>query len=838
MVWQGFGRRDERVSLVLAAAMGAMAFGAEAPAAAHARMQASQLAAEVRSYAIPAGTVGMALNRLAEENGVQMVFLAGLTRDVRTGGLKGDYTLGAALDALLAGTGLSYRLADDEREVFIVLAQNDAVRNDTSGAEALPPIDIGAARPQAQAGRDVGSGTKGGIGYSVPRAASATKTDTPIKETPVSIQVVPRDVIEDQKAYRVQDALENVSGVQPRGSLGGYRERYIVRGFSSGENFYRNGLRVTTSGFTSNFETASLDRIDVVKGGGSVLYGRGEPSGSILFWTKTPRDHAFYSFEQDFGSYGYYRTNWDFGAPLDDDGSLAYRFSGAYADTKSFRDFGQSQNFVFYPTLRWRPTQDTEINLGLEVANQDFRADYGVVALGNLPAPIPISRSLGEPIDPNDNNRTVNLDFSVKHQIDESWTITNRFLASFRHSDNVDIAPLGHGSGVGSLNPDLVTLDRQAAKQYFDQASYSTNLDLVGKFETFGARHTTLVGVDYFNDDSVYLSGGTSSIGIRYPINIYFPVYGRTPAAFGAPTQFFDDTKESWFGVYFQDQITLWDRVHILGGGRQDWVDVWNTNLRTNSVRKQTVGAFSPRVGLLIDLAPWLSAYANWSETFGANNGRDASGNQLAPQTGQQYEFGFKGQTEDGALQATLALFDVKKQNIPTRDLRFPFSNVQALIGEIHSRGVEFDLSGRIVEGLDAIVAFAYTDARLEVDGGGNQGHRVQGVPATSGRLWLKYEFPKDSLLSGFTIGGGPYVVSNRAGNNANDFSLPGFARLDLMASYRTTLWNVPVTAQLNVKNALNQRYYESADTSNASPRVSIAPGQPLTFIGSIRVQF
>jgi iron complex outermembrane receptor protein len=828
-------------SMVAAAAIGAAFTGAGVShSPARAAISPQERTGAVQLYRIPAGSMAAALNVIADENDLHVLYDARLTDGLKTPGLTGAYSVREALGALLDGTRLTYVFSHDGHSVSIVLAQADnGMRNDASGAEALPPIDVGAARPQPQARGDAGSGTKGAIGYSVSRASSATKTDTPIKETPVSIQVVSREVIEDQKAYRVQDALENVSGVQPRGSLGGYRERYIVRGFSVGENFYRNGLRVTSSGFTSNFETAALDRIDVVKGGGSVLFGRGEPSGSIIFTTKTPRDRAFYRFEQDFGSYGYYRTNWDFGAPLDDDGTLAYRFAGAYTDTKSFREFGQSQNFVFYPTLRWRPTQHTEINLGLEVANQDFRADYGVPALGNVPAPIPISRWLGDPNDPMDNNRTVNLDFSIKHQINESWSVTNRFLASFRHSNNVDIAPLGHGTGVGTLNADLMTLDRQASFQYIDQSSYSTNLDLLGKFETFGAKHTTLVGVDYFNDDAPYRSGGSASLGALYPINIYAPAYGLSSAIYGAvPTKYFSDSKESWFGVYFQDQITLWDRVHIMGGGRQDWVDVWDTNLLNGSVKKQTVGAFSPRVGLLVDLAPWLSAYANWSETFGANNGRDANGNQLAPQTGEQYEFGFKGQTEDGALQATLALFDVKKQNISTRDLRYPNSNVQALIGQIHSRGVEFDLSGRIVEGLDAILAFAYTDARIETDGGGNQGHRVQGVPATSGRLWLKYEFPSDSVLSGFAIGGGPYVASNRAGNNANDFSLPGFARLDLMASYRTTLWNVPVTAQLNVKNALNQRYYESSDTSNASPRVSIAPGQPLTFIGSIKVQF
>jgi iron complex outermembrane receptor protein len=688
----------------------------------------------VKSYRIRPGSMAAALNDLADANGLHVLFDADLALGLRTKGLKGRHSLRAALDRLLAGTNLTYRLSDNRRTVLITLAQAATGTQTDARPVTLPTIDVNATQQ----------------GYTVTNSSSGTKTNTPIFQTPVSIQVVPAEVIEDQKAFRVQDALENVSGVQPRGSLGGFRERYIVRGFNVQENFYRNGLRVTSSGFTSNFQTADIDRIEVMKGGGSVLYGRGEPSGSILFWTKLPTNRPLYWLEQNFGSFGYYRTQWDVGAPVTPDGSFAYRFSGAYTNSQSFRDFGKSNSIVVYPSFMWRLTPSTEVTLGIEYVNQNFLADYGIPALGNLPAPVPISRSFQDPSDPIDNNNNVNVDYALKHQINDTWTVVNRFLASFRQSNNIDIAPFVSGNDVGSLNPNAFILNRQATTQHFEQASYATNLDFLGNFNIFDTKHQALVGLDYFNDQATYYFGVSRfTPGGIFPINIYAPIYGLSPAIFNnVPAQGNSDTLENWFGVYFQDQITIWDKLHIMGGGRQDWVEVKGLQYLTNTPpTQQNVSAFSPRVGALYELFPWLAVYGNWSQTFGANNGLDANGRTLAPQTGEEYEVGLKGQSIDQRLQATLAFYNITKQNVSTPDLRFPGGNVNALIGEVRSRGAELDIAGRIMDGLDAIVAFAYTDALILVDGSGNQG-----TSPPTGCTYVRTTLARVQFSNGFVL--------------------------------------------------------------------------------------
>ncbi|HPV84276.1 MAG TPA: TonB-dependent receptor plug domain-containing protein, partial [Nitrospira sp.] len=192
--------------------------------------------------------------------------------------------------------------------------------------------------------------------YSVSNTTTATKTDTPIHETPASIQVVPRQVIEDQKTPRMKDALENVSGVRPNQSIGS-GNRFIIRGFPDLGKTYRNGLLATSpSGFPFEMDTANIESIEVLKGPASILYGRIEPGGMINVNTKRPLDTPHGALEQQFGSYNFYRTLWDVGGAITDSKSLSVRFAGGYQNSGSFRDFNFIDRKVFNPSVTWRPT--------------------------------------------------------------------------------------------------------------------------------------------------------------------------------------------------------------------------------------------------------------------------------------------------------------------------------------------------------------------------------------------------------------------------------------------------------------------------------------------------
>lgn len=263
--------------------------------------------------------------------------------------------------------------------------------------------------------------------YTVTNSSTATKTDTPIMDTPTSLQIVPRAVMDDQKVTRITDALENVSGVRAQPSLG-FGNMFIIRGFHN-DNIYRNGLRANNI-FPQEYDTANLQSIEVLKGPAH-LYGRTEPGGLISLTTKKPLDIPYYSLEQRFGSYDLYRTEWDATGPVTSDKSLLYRFTGSYQNNNSFRDFDFTDRMLFAPSVTWRPTEATDATLELQVNNQDFMADFGIPVIGKRPAAIPISRSLGDPNTPASNLNQVQLSSLLNHRFNEDWAIHSRFLASF-----------------------------------------------------------------------------------------------------------------------------------------------------------------------------------------------------------------------------------------------------------------------------------------------------------------------------------------------------------------------------------------------------------------------
>jgi iron complex outermembrane receptor protein len=866
MARKGFGRRDERVSLVLAAAMGAMAFGAEAPAAAHARMQASQLAAEVRSYQIPAGTVGMALNRLAEENGVQMVFLAGLTRNARTSGLKGEYTLGAALDELLAGTGLGYRLADDEREVFIVLAQNGAVRSDASGAEALPPIDVGAERaPGAKPmGRGPGRADPSKeTGYARTTSFGATKTDTPLIDTPMAVQIVPHEVIEDQQALTTREAVRGISGVQPTDN---YYERFYIRGFNSGYGLnHRNSLRM--EGTIGLEDIAFTDRIEVIKGPASMLYGRIEPGGMVNVVTKRPLEDFRASLEQQAGSFGLARTVADVTGPIDAEKTVLYRLMGVYDHADSFTNHDHRDNGAGALFLTFKPAQNVEFNVQFEHYERRQTTPQGS---GSVPVHLKYDQN-GQPlVIPGYNDRPLYLPRSfsaadptmwnnfphVEHRtlyyydwtwrFDEKWKLTNRFHYVDINETQSELANYGGFDG-GFISRNFYYQPRR-------RGVLSTNLDLAGEFETGFLTHKTLVGADWYKYQDDWFGYCCSADGLIPPLNVYAPGAG---GYFGGLLGYyanvgrrsaFELRKWSDLGFYAQDQISFWDdRIHLLLGGRWDKA--------TSSISKTIgdeyakcfpyctgypmgsypeKGRLSPRAGLLFKLDEDTSIYGSYVRSFGANGYAGyspADKRMVAPEVGVQWEIGLKRQWFDGRLSASIALFDLTKKNLTQPNPQQPASVLT--VGEVKSRGVELDVSGQVTENLSLIGSYTFDVVKITDDANRSMvGKRYFGAAPNFGSLWAKWDTAPGSA-QGWELGAGVYATDERWGDNINSWKLPSYARFDAMAAYRLPIDGHKVTLRINVKNIGDQRYFEFADGYGFAYY-----GQPRTVIGSVNFQW
>ncbi len=548
--------------------------------------------------------------------------------------------------------------------------------------------------------------------------------------------------------------------------------------------------------------------------------------------------------EQRFGSYDFYRTEWDATDAITQDKSVSYRFTGAYQNNKSFRDFNFNDRVLVNPSLTWRPSAATEMSLEVEALYEDYRVDRGLFAIGNRPVPIPVTRSFIDSSDPVDTNAKVNLGFNLTHAFNDNWTLRNRFLYSYVYVKNTPVKPANAFTVEQFFDPSKGnrTYSRNIFSQTSNNETYTTNLDLAGKFDLWGVSHQPLVGFDYLRALGTYeFYGNYQDPTPGLEIDIYKPVYGIDPSFYAKALATLSDGganhylfRDNWYGMYFQDHITLWDKLHILGGGRYDWATTGLGIGNSSSAAEAALPSrkdegFSPRVGILYQPWTWASIYGNWTTSFGANNGSE-KGIPIDPEIGEQFEAGVKTELFDRRLTTTLAYYHLTKQNI--KDLDFITGKLASFvaIGEARSQGIELDMTGQITDELSIIGNYAFTDARITQDVHELQGNRLNNFPEHSGSLWLKYDIHHYKPLNDLSFGLGVFAAGQRQGDNDKTFALLGYFRLDAFASYAYQLGNSRLITQFNIRNLLDKTYYESTDPfQNAPPRVGIYLGAPLT---------
>ncbi|MEQ1635734.1 MAG: TonB-dependent siderophore receptor [Methylococcales bacterium] len=695
--------------------------------------------------------------------------------------------------------------------------------------------------------------------YKVVKSFAATKSDTPLIETPVSVQVVPRAVMDDQKITNVKGALENVSGVRAQPSLGG-GVGFKIRGFNN-NNIYRNGLMMN-EGFFGDLDAGNIQNVEVVKGPAQ-LYGRTEPGGLINITTKHALDTPYYSLEQQFGSYSLYRTQWDAGGPVTDDKTLQYRFSGAYQSNNSFRDFVSVDRYVINPSITWKPTEATDVTVDIEGTNKEADADFGIPVVGKRPANIPITRNLGDPNTPVGTQSGVKIGTEVNHRFNDDWAIHHRFLASLADGQTTFVNPAPAFNAAQAFNQATGLMQRNIFSQESSQEHYAMNLDLTGKFEFGKTKHDLLFGFDFYRTFNEYGANGIwKTANSALNINIYNP-----EPSYGIPQSVFNSARlasetfgsaanggignrgvifNGWYGAYFQDNMTVSDKFHLMWGGRYDWTETGRGNAynyadaeaaRQNFIRKDD--GFSPRVGVLYEALPQLSIYGNWTQSFGANNAPAANGSTFDPQIGEQFEAGFKTQLFDDRFFATLAYYHLTKDNILVNDLTTP-DPFDKIANKQRSQGVELDMTGQLSDYVSLIGSYAYTDARVTKDyGGTTEGNRLNNVPEHSGSLWVKYDVNGYAAQEGFSFGLGGVAAGQREVDNANSAQMSGYVRMDALVAYKHKIGKSRLTTQFNIRNLLDKEYYESTDPdSNVAPTLGVYPGAPLTAIGSIRLEY
>ncbi|MEH2060578.1 MAG: TonB-dependent siderophore receptor [Nostoc sp.] len=652
-------------------------------------------------------------------------------------------------------------------------------------------------------------------GYSVPDSTTATKTDTPQRDIPQSIQVIPQQVIKDQQITRISDVARNVSGVSLLGSYGADTDNYIIRGFLTYDNL-RNGFQAGDNYIDPN----TVERVEVLKGPASVLYGQFEPGGVVNYVTKQPLATPYYASEFTVGSYSYYKSSIDISGPLTPDKKLLYRLNVGYENSGSFIDFVNAQYFSIAPVLSYKISDNTNLTFEYEHTSQNRTFLDGLLPVSQS-FQVPISRFLGEPSTDKYNVDSNAFYLTLDHTFSENLRLRSAFSAYLTTSGyNEVVRP-------SSLEADGQTISRTLAAGPGSHQTFDLQNELISKFKTGSINHQLLLGLEFSWDANFgdFLRTAAPSI------NLFNPVYGAP-----LPTSFVDTAQNGWTktnttGIYLQDQVTLLSNLKLLVGGRYDFVSYGDRGIDLNNNGALAYAdnfydeAFSPRVGLVYQPIKPISLYASYSESFAPNNTLSANQAQLPPSRGTQYEAGIKTEVFDGKLSATLAVYNITKTNVPTTDPNNTDYSIAA--GEVKSQGIEFDISGRILPGWNVIASFAHNDTFVSKDNVLPIGDRLVAVPRNTASFWTTYEIQSGSF-KGFGFGGGLFFVGDVEANLPNDgVVLPSYVRTDASIFYKKENWRFG----LNIKNLFDTTYYYSQG-------YYLRPGDPLTVLATISVQF
>lgn len=654
--------------------------------------------------------------------------------------------------------------------------------------------------------------------YYVPEASTATRTDTPIRDIPQSIQVVPQQVIEDRNVRDLNQAVETVSGVVDGGNLyGSSAGGRIIRGFRQDGNF-RNGYRDAPNFYILSSPINTIEQVEILKGPASVLFGDIEPGGIVNTVTKQPLSEPFYQLEFQAGNRNFYQPSLDFSGPLTTNRDLLYRFIAAYQTKENIQDFVDVNQSTIAPSLTWQIGEKTNLNLYYEYTDFSAEPPASSAILLSDNSLTPRNLFIGYP-DFNDSNQSANrFGYTITHEFNDNWQIRNNFAGLIA---NIKETPV-YATAIEEDR--FVTIEAYDLDYGYD--NYFVQLDVVGKFKTGSVDHQVVVGFDFndFTDDYIgFFNTDLPILDLQNPnYDIPEPIY----------EPFFEfENKVQSSGLYLQDQIALGTSFKLLIGGRYDWVssrletiDLSGSGDPTDDSAND--GAFSPRIGLVYQPSDIISLYTSYSRSFRAQSGFASSPVGFDPTRGTQYEVGIKADWLDSRLSTTLAAYHLTKTNVITPDPNNPQFSIQT--GEQRSQGIELDITGEILPGWNVTAAYAYTDAEVTEDNVIPVGNRLPNVPKNQASLWTTYII-QEGDLRGLGFGLGLFYVGERQGDLDNSFQIEDYFRTDAALYYRRGRLNMAI----NIRNLFDIDY-----VSSTFGRLSNDRGDPFTITGTVSWEF
>lgn len=670
-------------------------------------------------------------------------------------------------------------------------------------AEVVPldRVDVEASRPDA---------------YTAASAPSSSKLDLPLLENPQNIQVVPRSLLDDQGALRLEDALRNVAGV----TVGGYYENwdyFRIRGFDSSFNTFVDGLRGANA---MGEELFGLEQVEIVKGPASSLFGQAPLGGVVNLVSKRPRPAAFTEFALTTGSWDFTSTSLDLNTPLDAAKSLLFRLPALVVDQPSFVDDATRRTIYLGPALTWKFSPATSVTFLAKYKENDLVHAMPLPAAGtilpNPNGPIPLDRFVGEPGTSRAYENSGAIGYELTHRFNDTFTLRQNLRYERVVQGWRDLLYPGY------LAADQRTLYRYPYNYWQDFHDFTVDTRLEASFHHGAISHALVAGVDQFRktyharSQTIDFSDPTGAGYIG--LDLYQPVYGTPIPAYQPVTASASKTLNT--GGYLHDHIKLPRDITLTVGGRYD----------AAAVDGHRVTDFTPRAGLTWEFRRGAALYANYAESFTPQDAwmQTFSGASVGPETGTNWEAGLKTAAPDGRLTATVAVFQLTRRNLATADLAHP--GYFLVSGEQRSRGFEFDGRFSPAAGWELTAAYAYTDARITADNTLPVGERTAGVPYHALSTWTKYTI-QTGALKNFGLGLGGRLYSSQVGDvtHTHYFELPGYALAEAALYYTRGRLH----AQVNVSNLLDRRYFAGAYND-----LYVLPGTPRSLRATVGWKF
>jgi iron complex outermembrane receptor protein len=684
---------------------------------------------------------------------------------------------------------------------FSASAQTARTPEAPSASSTLPEVTVSGEQPETATGPV--------RGYVARRSATATKTDTPLIETPQSVSVIGREELEARGVQNIMEAVRYTPGVTV--SNWGYDPRGIdwllIRGFdaTAGNAMYRDGLVLPAYSMT---EPYGVERVEVLRGPSSVTFGQGDAGGIVNRVSKMPSATPVREIEVQYGSFQRKQVAVDVGGAISD--TLSYRLVGVELDSNSQQRYAngapvEAKRHYLAPSLRWQPSAATSFTLLGEFLDSKAGDDtFYVTDLNGRNTGL----LQGEPNYSRIKQRQASIGYLFEHHINDDWTVRQNMRYFSFDTDKHHM--------VTTLEPDNYTLSRTARFAPERVNQWTSDVQLQGRVRSGIVEHTLLFGVDWTRSryTAKQFSGPAPSLDLRFPINGQ-PV----PEPFN-PDSNYTQTSEQ-IGVYAQDQIKIDQRWIVTLSGRQDHVKSRSFNRLDSSRTTQSDDKFSGRAGLSYLIGNGFAPYISYAESFMPNSGADANSQPFRPSRGKQVEAGLKYQPEGSRTMVTAAVFDLRKSNVVTYN-QDTFEARQ--IGRIRSRGLELEAKAELARNLNLTAAYTFLDMKvLDSANTSEIGNMPIQVPKHSASVWLDY-----TMNNGFGFGGGVRYIGKRWNDVTNTSAEGGVALLDATVHYKTGPWRFALTAT----NLANRKYTASRAYNN------YYAGNERTLVATAKYQF